>query len=75
MRKGTRKTEATAGKRARPTATPARTARPTTRPKPPAGGGATHEQIALRAYAIHLSGTGGDAVEHWLRAERELLGG
>jgi hypothetical protein len=34
----------------------------------------THEQIALRAYEIHLEGTEGDAVAHWLRAERELVG-
>jgi hypothetical protein len=32
----------------------------------------SHDQIALRAYEIHLSGVGGDPVEHWLRAEREL---
>jgi hypothetical protein len=34
----------------------------------------THEQIALRAYEIHLEGVEGDAVAHWLRAERELVG-
>ena len=34
----------------------------------------THEQIALRAYELHLAGTEGDALEHWLRAERELTG-
>ena len=34
----------------------------------------THEQIALRAYEIHLEGTEGDALAHWLRAERELVG-
>ena len=34
----------------------------------------THEQIALRAYEIHLDGTEGDALAHWLRAERELVG-
>ena len=34
----------------------------------------THEQIALRAYEIHLQGTEGDALAHWLRAERELVG-
>ena len=32
------------------------------------------EEIATRAYTIHESGEGGDAVENWLRAERELLG-
>jgi len=30
------------------------------------------EEIAARAYEIHLSGAGGDDVENWLRAEREL---
>ena len=34
----------------------------------------THEQIALRAYELHLAGTDGDAMAHWLRAERELVG-
>ena len=49
---------------------PARKPRTTRRAS--AGDGVTHELIATRAYEIHLSGTGGDAVEHWLRAEREL---
>ena len=30
------------------------------------------EEIAVRAYFIHLEG-GGEAYENWLRAERELL--
>ena len=34
----------------------------------------THDQIALRAYELHLAGTDGDAMAHWLRAERELVG-
>jgi hypothetical protein len=34
----------------------------------------THEQIALRAYELHVAGTEGDAMAHWLRAERELVG-
>ena len=34
----------------------------------------THEQIARRAYELHLAGTDGDAMAHWLRAERELVG-
>jgi Protein of unknown function (DUF2934) len=34
----------------------------------------THEQIALRAYELHLAGSDGDAMAHWLRAERELVG-
>ena len=40
----------------------------------PAPAAVTHEQIALRAYELHLEGTGGDAMAHWLRAERELVG-
>lgn len=31
----------------------------------------THEEIATRAYYLHLEG-GGDSFENWLRAEREL---
>jgi hypothetical protein len=30
------------------------------------------EEIALRAYMISISGDGGDQLENWLRAEREL---
>jgi hypothetical protein len=33
---------------------------------------ASHEQIAERAYALYVAGTAGDALEHWVRAEREL---
>lgn len=33
-----------------------------------------HEDIAVRAQAIHQSGGGGSAEDDWLRAERELLG-
>ena len=32
----------------------------------------SHDQIALRAYELHLAGVEGDPMEHWLRAEREL---
>lgn len=32
----------------------------------------THELIAERAYHIHISGQGGDALADWLRAETEL---
>jgi Protein of unknown function (DUF2934) len=46
-----------------------RTTRRRTAPAP-----ITHEEIALRAYEIHLAGTEGDALAHWLRAERELVG-
>jgi hypothetical protein len=31
-----------------------------------------HDDIAVRAYFIHLEG-GGDAQSNWLRAEREFL--
>jgi hypothetical protein len=34
----------------------------------------SHEQIALRAYELHLLGQGTDAMDNWLRAERELVG-
>lgn len=34
----------------------------------------SHEAIARRAYAIFQSGAPGTAQDHWLRAERELLG-
>jgi hypothetical protein len=30
------------------------------------------EAIAVRAYELHLSGSGGDALEDWLRAEEQL---
>jgi Protein of unknown function (DUF2934) len=33
----------------------------------------THEQIALRAYELHLRGEGSDPMENWLKAERELV--
>lgn len=32
----------------------------------------TQELIAERAYHIHISGQGGDALADWLRAEAEL---
>jgi Protein of unknown function (DUF2934) len=34
--------------------------------------GPSHEQIAERAYHIYLEESGGDELDHWLRAEREL---
>jgi hypothetical protein len=37
-------------------------------PAPP-----SHEQIARRAYELHRSGAEGDALAHWLAAERELV--
>jgi hypothetical protein len=33
----------------------------------------THEDIAMRAYYLHLDG-GHDPHENWIRAERELVG-
>jgi hypothetical protein len=33
-----------------------------------------HEDIAVRAYYIHLEG-GHDPLENWVRAERELVDG
>ena len=35
----------------------------------------THKEIALRAYEIYLErgGAPGDALEDWIRAERELM--
>jgi hypothetical protein len=33
----------------------------------------TFEEIAARAYEIHVSGSGGDDVENWLQAETELI--
>jgi hypothetical protein len=68
----TTKARTTATKRAARAVKPA-ARRPRTRTAAAtAGAGVTYEQIAMRAYEIHLSGTGGDALEHWLRAEREL---
>jgi hypothetical protein len=46
----------------------------TTRRRSAAKAPVTHDQIALRAYELHLEGTAGDAMAHWLRAERELVG-
>lgn len=34
----------------------------------------SHEAIAIRAFSIFGSGSGGPPDENWLRAERELLG-
>ncbi|MEA2322250.1 MAG: hypothetical protein QOD81_2100 [Solirubrobacteraceae bacterium] len=71
MPKRTTKAETTATKRV------ARVAKATRRPRAakaePVAPAPTQEEIALRAYEIHQSGTGGDALEHWLRAERELV--
>jgi hypothetical protein len=66
-------TKRTAVKRATAKAAGA-TKRPTRRRAAAAPAPVTHEQIALRAYEFHLDGTDGDALAHWLRAERELVG-
>ncbi len=67
--------------RSRTTDTPKRRAKATTQPAPrrtrkaPAAAvppPAAHESIAERAYAIFESEGGGDSLQHWLRAEREL---
>ena len=34
----------------------------------------THDDIAVRAFEIYLSGRGQSAFDNWLSAERELLG-
>jgi DUF2934 family protein len=60
--------KATATKRAR------RTVKATTTRRRAPAKPVTHEQIAVRAYELHLAGTDGDAMAHWLRAERELVG-
>jgi hypothetical protein len=62
--------KATATKRVRHTVKTTTTRRRATSAPPPV----THEQIALRAYELHLAGSDGDAMAHWLRAERELVG-
>lgn len=58
-----RKTPAAAG------TTAATTARRRTKA---AAGAFEPEHVATRAYYIHLE-TGGEALENWLQAERELL--
>jgi hypothetical protein len=51
-----------------------RAVRPSSRKRAAASAPVTHEQIALRAYELHLLGAGADPMENWLRAERELVG-
>jgi hypothetical protein len=65
--------KATATKRVRRTVKTA-TKTASTRRRATATPPVTHEQIALRAYMLHLTGSDGDAMAHWLRAERELVG-
>jgi hypothetical protein len=59
-----------AGSAARAPATPQPRAESAARPPAPP----SHEQIARRAYELHRSGAEGDALAHWLAAERELVG-
>ena len=46
---------------------------PSSRKRAAAPAPVSHEQIALRAYELHLLGAGADPMENWLRAERELV--
>jgi Protein of unknown function (DUF2934) len=46
---------------------PAKSAKPRTKRRRP-----THEEIATRAYFIHLEDGVHDELDNWLRAEREL---
>jgi hypothetical protein len=42
------------------------------RKRTPRRGKPSHDEIAERAYFIHLEADGCDELESWLRAEREL---
>jgi hypothetical protein len=59
-------TRKAAGTRAAGTRTAATTRSRATKPAP-----VTHEEIARRAYELHLEGFG-DELANWLRAERDL---
>jgi hypothetical protein len=50
-----------------------RAVKPVSRRRSAAPAPVTHEQIALRAYELHLHGIGSDPMDNWLRAERELV--
>ena len=67
MPKDTTAAKTTAAKRVR------RAVKPTARKRRAAPAPVTHEQIAARAYELHLLGVGADPVDNWLRAERELV--
>jgi hypothetical protein len=67
MPKDTTATKATATKRVR------RAVKPSARKRAAAPERVSHEQIALRAYELHLHGAGADPMDNWLRAERELV--
>lgn len=59
---------------ARATSTPVRNSAVPKTKAAPVKREVTHQMIALRAYEIHLSGTGGSEFDNWVRAERELRG-
>jgi hypothetical protein len=67
MPKDTTAAKTTTAKRVR------RGVKPTARKRTAAPAPVTHEQIALRAYELHLLGVGADPMDNWLRAERELV--
>jgi hypothetical protein len=50
-----------------------RVVKPSSRKRAAAPAPVSHEQIALRAYELHLLGAGADPMDNWLRAERELV--
>jgi hypothetical protein len=50
-----------------------RAVKPAARRRTAAPAPISHEQIALRAYELHLLGAGADPMDNWLRAERELV--
>lgn len=63
-----KKTEADAG--AKPAA---KKAAATTRPRRKATTGVLPDDVAVHAYLLWEQGAPGDATEHWLRAEQELV--
>jgi hypothetical protein len=50
-----------------------RAVKPVARKRGAAPARVTHDQIALRAYELHMLGAGIDPMDNWLRAERELV--
>ena len=68
------KTTKTADEAPQPRARRTRRAmKPSSRKRAAAPALVSHEEIALRAYELHLLGAGADPMENWLRAERELV--
>jgi hypothetical protein len=61
---------------AAPVTTPVRNSAipPKTVAAPKKAAAPSFDQISLRAYQIHLSGTGGSQDDNWFRAEKELRG-